>query len=305
MGPPSTLSLKVDVCTHDGMKHGVPRLLELLKRHSVRASFFLSFGPDNSGKAVFNVFRPGFARKLAKSSALSTYGLRTALSGTLLPARPIATAFPDLVRRIEAQGHEVAVHAWDHRRWQDHLPEMDEEEIAGHFSRSFEAFEGILGHAPGACGAPAWFVTERSLRLQDELGLSYASDLRGGPACRLRSGKNLFRTPQLPTSGRCIEELLTEGLSEASALEAALLEDLASADNAVLAVHAEVEGGPFADFFDRLLPRLAERFGKPRTLREVVRDLAERELPVRALAHAAIPGRSGEVATSIEARNPA
>lgn len=296
----SSLSLKVDVCTHDGMRDGVPRLLDLLARHRVQASFFLSFGPDNSGKAVFNVFRPGFVRKMVKSSAPSMYGLRTMLSGTLLPARPIAMNHPDLVRRIEGEGHEVAVHAWDHRRWQDHLEEMDEREIESHYHQAFEAYQRILGHAPRAVGAAAWIVTPRSLRVADSLGLSYASDLRGGPACRLTARGEELRTPQFPTTGRCVEELLASGMRDDAELESALMGDMQLSEPAVLAVHAEVEGGPFLSMFDRLLPRLKDWSGEVRTLGDVARSLPRESLPLRELAYTPLPGRSGRVATSAE-----
>jgi undecaprenyl phosphate-alpha-L-ara4FN deformylase len=289
-----TVSLKVDVCTHDGMRDGVPALLGALERHGVQASFFLSFGPDNAGKALRNVFRPGFLKKMVRSSAPSMYGLRTMLSGTLLPARPIANGHPDLVRRIAGEGHEVAVHAWDHRRWQDHLEAMDDREIEEHFEQAFASFERILGRKPKAVGAAAWLVTPRSLRIQDDLGLEYAGDLRGGPPCRLRADGVLFSTPQIPTTGRCIEELLTLGVRDEEELANALLEDLGAADPAVLAVHAEVEGGPFAGVLDRVLRALEEQ-GRPiRKLEDLPRD----RLPERELRLVELPGRSGRVATA-------
>ena len=49
------------------------------------------------------------------------YGLRTVLSGTLLPARPIALAFPEVMRDLKRSGFEVGVHGYDHVRWQDQL----------------------------------------------------------------------------------------------------------------------------------------------------------------------------------------
>ena len=295
-----TLSIKIDVCTHDGMRDGVPRLLEQLRRHAARATFFLAFGPDNSGKALRHAWRPSFVRKMLKSSAPSLYGWRTMLSGTLLSARPIATNHPDLVRRIEAEGHEVALHAWDHRRWQDHLFAMDDAEITAHFRQECEAYEAILGHAPRASGAAAWVVSERSLAVADSFGFLFASDLRGGPPCRLRHGAKLFATPQIPTVGRCIEELLTQGLRGDAALASALLADLRSAETAVFAVHAEVEGGPFATVLERLLPQLAEQFGAPRLLSDVARELSRAAWPVRRLDYTRLPGRSGQVATSSE-----
>jgi undecaprenyl phosphate-alpha-L-ara4FN deformylase len=297
-----TIGLKIDVCTHDGMRDGVPRLLDLLARHRVKASFFLSFGPDNSGKAVLNVLRPGFLKKMLRSSAPSLYGLRTMLSGTLLPARPIATRYPELVRRIAAEGHEVAVHAWDHRRWQDHLEGMDAAEIGSHFARAFEAFERILGRRPRACGAAAWIVTPTSLSVQDGLGLDYAGDLRGGPPCRLRVGGVVLRTPQIPTVGRCIEELLTLGLRGEDELLRALLGDLSGSDPAVLAVHAEVEGGPYQAVLGRLLAKLTAEGVRLSTLAEIAGSMPPERLPACDLAYVELPGRSGRVATAVKPR---
>ena len=42
----ASLCLKVDVDTHDGMRDGVPRLLDAFAAADVAATFFLSFGPD-------------------------------------------------------------------------------------------------------------------------------------------------------------------------------------------------------------------------------------------------------------------
>jgi len=43
------LAIKVDVDTWIGLQEGVSNLLALLRRYAVPASFFVAFGPDNSG----------------------------------------------------------------------------------------------------------------------------------------------------------------------------------------------------------------------------------------------------------------
>lgn len=293
-----SLCLKVDVCTREGMRNGVPRLLDQLKRLDAKATFCLAFGPDNSGKAIFNLFKPGFAKKMLGSGAPKLYGWRTTMSGTLLPARPVASAFPDLVRRIEADGHEVALHAWDHRRWQDHVDEMSDAEIREHYERSAKSFADALGHAPLGAGAAAWIVHARSLAIEDALGLAWASDLRGGPPCRLRADGRVFATPQIPTTGRCIEELLAVGMRETKDLVAALMSDMTPADPAVLAVHAEVEGGPYAAVLDEMLPRLRDAGRDVRTIGAFVAATDVASLPVRDLAYKPLAGRSGRVATA-------
>ena len=292
------LCLKVDVCTREGMRNGVPRLLDQLKRLDAKATFCLAFGPDNSGKAIFNLFKPGFAKKMLGSGAPKLYGWRTTMSGTLLPARPIASAFPDLVRRMEAEGHEVALHAWDHRRWQDHIDRLGDAEIREHYERSARSYAEILGHAPRGTGAAAWIVNPRSLAIEDSFGFAWASDLRGGPVCRLRAEGRTFATPQIPTTGRCIEELLAVGVRESQALADALVADLTPADPAVLAVHAEVEGGPYAAVLDDVVARLRAAGRQVVTLGSLAASLDPAKLPVRDLALRPLAGRSGRVATA-------
>ena len=83
------IALKVDVDTHQGLGEGVPRLMRTLTEAGVTATFFIAMGPDNSGRAIVRVLKnPGFLKKMRRTRAVAMYGLRTVLSGTLLPARP-------------------------------------------------------------------------------------------------------------------------------------------------------------------------------------------------------------------------
>src|SRR5687768_1114306 len=43
------LALKIDVATLRGTRDGVPRLVEILKRHQAGATFLFTLGPDRSG----------------------------------------------------------------------------------------------------------------------------------------------------------------------------------------------------------------------------------------------------------------
>jgi hypothetical protein len=293
-----TLSLKIDVCTREGLLRGVPPLLGILGRRGIRASFFLAFGPDNSGKALRNVFRPGFLLKMIRTGAPRTYGLRTVLSGTLLPARVVAAEAPDLVRRIAAEGHEVAIHGWDHRLWQDGLPSMDAAAAGAEVARARDACAVALGAPPEGTGAPGWIVTAASLEAQDGLDFRYASDLRAGPPCRLSSGGRVFRTPQFPSTGPCIEEILATGVRGEDVLSDALLGAVSREEHAVIPVHAEFEGRAFAGMFERLLPRLAEDRDAVVPLRELAASQPAESLPLRELDVVSLPGRPGGVAAS-------
>jgi peptidoglycan/xylan/chitin deacetylase (PgdA/CDA1 family) len=295
----ATAVLKIDVDTHDGMRDGVPTLLDTLRAARRRATFFLSFGPDNAGKAVLNVVRQrGFLQKMLATRAPSLYGWRTILSGTLLPARPVATAFPDLVRRITDEGHEVGVHAWDHRRWQDHLEELDEAAVRGELARAFEAFERILARPPRAVAAPAWLASATSLRVQDGLGLLYASDMRGGPPCFPRLDGYRSTTLQIPTTQPCLEELLTLGRGPAAGcVDEVLRQPEGERGARVLALHAEVEGGRHNDFLQQLLRLLADEAADVITLEELAGRIraSGQPIPVVEATLARLPGRGGRV----------
>jgi peptidoglycan/xylan/chitin deacetylase (PgdA/CDA1 family) len=296
-------SLKVDVDTHDGMRDGVPRLLATFGRFGVKATFFLAFGPDNSGKAIWNLFRSkGFLKKMMRTGAPKLYGWRTVLSGTLLPARPIASKFPDLVRRISDEGHEVGVHAWDHRLWQDHLDRLTRAQIEEQFARAFECFEKTLGRRPGAVAAPAWYATATSLQVQDGLGLQYASDIRGSAFGYPELDGYRSTTLQLPTTQPCLEELLTLGRKDLDACAEEVLAAPPEAPLAVIPVHAEVEGGVYEPFLEKLLGGIAARGARVQTLQEQAAGiLRAAKPPIIQVAALPMPGRAGRVITALRA----
>ncbi|MCU0615145.1 MAG: polysaccharide deacetylase family protein, partial [Desulfobacterales bacterium] len=144
-------------------------LLQTLKDFQVTGTFFLSIGPDNSGRAALQLIKnPLFRQKMLRTNAVGLYGWKTALYGTLLPAPKIALSFPEMVKEIIAQGHEVQFHAWDHRRWQDELTTKTEKWIRDWFNQGIAGFEKLTGNTPTAFGAPSWLIDDRVLKLIKE-----------------------------------------------------------------------------------------------------------------------------------------
>src|SRR5258707_14146860 len=108
------VGLKVDVDTLRGTREGVPRLMALLRKLGLDATFYFSVGPDHTGRAMRRVFRKGFAQKVARTSVLKHYGLKTLLYGVLLPGPDIGREAGAVMRDVHERGFEVGVHTHDH-----------------------------------------------------------------------------------------------------------------------------------------------------------------------------------------------
>ena len=64
------IALKIDADTERGTRIGVPNLVRLLQRYKANASFLFSLGPDHTGWALKQVFRPGFFSKVSRTSVV-------------------------------------------------------------------------------------------------------------------------------------------------------------------------------------------------------------------------------------------
>src|SRR5262249_59975383 len=98
---------------------------------------------------------PRFVAKLLRTRAVGVYGWRTLLSGTLLPARPVAQAFPSILRELVAAGHEVSVHGYDHARWQDRLPRLTAAQVQAEIRDATAVFRASSARLPRASRPPA------------------------------------------------------------------------------------------------------------------------------------------------------
>jgi len=290
------LGLRIDVCTYEGLRTGVPALLRLLDRHRVCASFFVTLGPDCSGRAVFQLLRPGFLAKMRRTSAARTYGWRTAVSGTLLPARQMGRQ-ADMIRRIAAAGHEVALHGYAHRTWQDRINRMPEASIRAFVSAAVAQYTEILGHAPAAFGAPGWQCTPASLRLNDAFRFAYASDTRGSAPFYPSVDGHRLQTVQLPTTCPTLDEALgVDGIDE-QRFVSVIRSASQKTEWPVLVLHAEMEGGRYQGAAEVLCAWMAAEGITPMPLRAMIERLrtSGARIADAEVVGVPIPGRAGLV----------
>lgn len=281
------LALKVDVDTYRGTKEGVPRLVELLKKHRAGATFLFSMGPDHTGRAMRRVFRPGFFSKVSRTSVLEHYGVRTLLYGTLLPGPDIGRECADVLRAVRDAGFEVGVHCWDHVRWQDFVAEKDAAWTEREMERACERFREVFGEAPRTWGAAGWQTNAHAARY--EARFDYASDTRGTRPFQPVWNGTALGCPQVPTTLPTLDELI--GLHDDVVQHLLQLTHAVDADH-VFTAHAELEGGKLIGMFDALIA------GWKRQGYELVatHDIPRARLPRHEVVYGAVPGRSGSLA---------
>lgn len=291
------LALKIDVDTWRGTLQGVPRLVEILSRFGAQATFLFSLGPDHTGRALKRALRPGFMKKVSRTSVVSHYGVKTLLYGTLLPGPDIGRGCADILRGVRDAGHEVGIHCWDHVKWQDGVEHADAAWTEHQMKLACERFEEIFGCAAKTHGAAGWQMNAQALRLTQRLGFDYASDARGEhPFMPVYQGE-VIHCPQLPTTLPTLDELIGVGTLREDNVHERLLELTLNPPHGghghVFTLHAELEGMKLLPVFERLLSGWREQGYTLTTTRDIFASLDIAELPRHEIVRGELAGRSG------------
>lgn len=293
-----SIALKIDVDTYRGLAEGAPRLAAFLRKKKIPASFFVTLGPDTSGWAATRALRQrGFVQKMNRTSALSVYGWRTALSGTLLPARPMAGSFKDDLRRWRDWGFEVSPHGYDHIRWHDQAAGWNAARAAREWSAVRNAYRAIFGQAPESFAAPGWQAGAGTWSVMDQEGLLYHSDSRGTTPYFPAIQGHMFQTLEIPTTWATWDEMLAWPDMTPEKVAQATLDSLQPDRLNVWTLHAEFEGGPCFELFKTVIERFEKKGETWDDLRRAAARCLENRatIPVCRFEQTMRPGRAGTV----------
>jgi undecaprenyl phosphate-alpha-L-ara4FN deformylase len=295
------LALKIDVDTFRGTREGVPRLLEILKRHAAGATFLFSLGPDHTGRAIKRALRPGFMQKVGRTSVVSHYGVRTLLYGTLLPGPDIGKRCAAVLRGVRDEGFEVGIHTWDHVKWQDGVAHADARWTFWQMALATQRFREVFGEEPAVHGAAGWQMNVHAYRCTQALGFRYASDTRGTHPFIPVIRAEIVACPQFPSTLPTLDELIgLDGVTEANVAEAILQRTQDDPRDHVFTLHAELEGMKLSGVFEQLLAGWKEQGYELVPMHELVDATDVTMLPLHSIVEQAVPGRSG----SLSAQGP-
>lgn len=305
------LTLKIDVDTYRGTREGVPNLVRILRRHQANATFLFSLGPDHTGWALRRMFRPGFFKKVSRTSVLEHYGLKTVLYGVLLPAPDIGAECAAEMRAVRDAGFECGIHTWDHIVWHDNVRRRDADWTRQQMQLAFDRYQAIFGSAAQTHGAAGWQMNEHAFAQLDAFGMRYSADGRAlltesgaladpmaGPHRLTLFGKT---SPciQLPGTLPTLDELLGR------TFDGVVLDESNTADHIlkltqiprdhVFTLHAELEGQKLAPILEQLLTGWRAQGYTLGSMHDHYQKVKDSALPTCAVSWGEMPGRSGEL----------
>ncbi len=299
MKQPKTIAVAVHVDTYDGMKKGVPVLLDLFRKYGVKATFFVPMGKDHTGWTVKRVFtRKGFLNKSGTGRVwAATTSPKTLMYGLLLPGPEIARRNADLLNRIVKEGQELGIHGYDHVWWHDHIKTLDRERTEEEIDRLLEVFAGLTGVEARSFAAPGWMINAHALRYFGRRGLAYTSDTRDGtcPFYPEMDGE-CFPILQMPTTLPTLDEVVGSGkYTDADALVDHYRRLLRN-DLNILTVHAEIEGRGWNAFLEGFIRNASGEGFAFRRLIDIAEGLKDvSDIPVCPIKYGFVEGRAGEV----------
>jgi len=295
---PMNLALKIDVDTYRGTRNGVPRLVELMKKHDAGATFLFSLGPDHTGRAIKRVFRRGFMSKVRRTSVVSHYGVTTLLYGTVLLGPDIGRRCADIMRKVRDEGFEAGIHTFDHVEWQDRVSKEAAAWTRRQMEMACERFRKIFGADPKVHGAAGWQMNRHAYRLTQLLGFGYCSDTRGTRPFVPVYEAEIIACPQLPTTLPTIDELIgVNGITVDNVAEHLLeLSGDPLPSGHVFTLHAELEGLKLAPVLERLLEGWRAMGYNLLSLGEYFDSQPNKNLPRHETAVGEVAGRTGTLA---------
>jgi undecaprenyl phosphate-alpha-L-ara4FN deformylase len=287
------VGLRIDVDTFRGTRDGIPALVNLFAKHNVKATFFMSVGPDNMGRHLWRLLKPRFLWKMLRSNAASLYGWDILLCGTAWPGPMIGDRLADTIRTPEKEGHEVGLHAWDHYSWQTHTDRFSPQAMEEQIRLGVDKLRDILGHAPTSSATAGWRCNEQTLLLKEKFPFAYNSDCRGTSLfCPVVNGKKL--TPQIPATLPTYDELIGQNGITKDNYNDYILDQCKPGQLNVYTIHTEAEGGVLLNMFEQMLISAKQRGIAFQPLRDIV--AAHPDIPSGVMIKKGMHGREGWLA---------
>jgi len=179
-----TFTLRIDLESDKGIKEGVPKLLDLLKKYDIKASFYLSMGGESN---VFEILKYRNKLKTSGERKIKIWTLKDKLSMILFP-KDFVKLNLKILKRILEEGHELGLHGWKHREWTRGLEKIN---IENTIKKSIKKYERLFDKKPISFASPGFNVNNKVLEILEKNKIKFISDFSGGKTKKYGKIKNI------------------------------------------------------------------------------------------------------------------
>src|SRR3990172_42816 len=178
-------TLRVDLESYKGIRYGLPKLLDALKKYQIKASFYLVMGGESN---IFEILK--YRSNIASSDErkIKIWSVRDKIRMVLLPKDFVKSNIRTL-RRILEEGHELGIHGWKHREWTRGLDRIN---IKNRIGKSIERYIRLFHQKPISFAAPGFNTNEKVMEVLERHGIKFISDFPGNQV------KNYGKTKNIP-----------------------------------------------------------------------------------------------------------
>jgi peptidoglycan/xylan/chitin deacetylase (PgdA/CDA1 family) len=166
-----TFTLRVDLESDKGIK-AVPKLLNLLKKYNIKASFYIPMGGESN---ILDLLRYRGRLKSAGERKIKVFSLLDKIRMILFP-RDFVKSNKKILKRILKEGHELGLHGWKHREWTRGLEKIN---IRKRIQMAKEKYIKIFGKNPTSFASPGFNINNRVIAILERQGIRYVSDFEG------------------------------------------------------------------------------------------------------------------------------
>ena len=216
MNTETNFCLRVDVDTFEGLKLGMPNVVDFALKTECAVTVYLSLGKFSTGRNLFRIIKnkeinqkriPPWQRNHPKSI----------FRGLLLPSREIRDKEIKIIQEFNSERLiEFHPHGYNHIKWSRSFSKLNYENTKEIVVKLIEENKRIFGKEPVANAAPNFQINKHYFRILKEENFSFSSDIIYPIPFNLRfegnsSSNQTFQIPQLPVTETSIEEFILQG----------------------------------------------------------------------------------------------
>jgi undecaprenyl phosphate-alpha-L-ara4FN deformylase len=297
---PIVIALRVDVDFEVGLRIGVPKIMNLLKKNSYDATFFINMGMDSFGKNTTRIRSSSYIKRIKNMNPIDIllkFGFIYVIKNILGIRKSVPRNNVNILNTVVAQEFELCLHGYDHFWWAENVFNSPDTKLIEDYKLGLNEFKKLLSMEPSSTGSPNWRTTHNFLDFLDNSNYHYLSETRGTNPCFVLKpdGVQIYKKIQIPITLPCLHEISDYlNTSNESKIINEFLSHLTSGLN-VWCVHDYYEGVLRSSLFEKILIEIKRRDIPIIAMRDAFEQINVNSLQKARLIQKSLPGGRGKI----------